>query len=219
MKYYLAVIIACLSIIGSTSVKAQKKNVLFLVVDDLNTWLLSDPKRCTGKIIAPNILRLAERGVVFTQAFTSSPKCSPSRTSFLSGAAPWKSGVYDNGMDVMASPALQDAPSLPEVFQQHGYYIASFGKISHGYSTGVEWDDNTNHRRDTVPPDAPLNGWAKRSDGSPTEKDWGPIHLPESEMNDTKYADAAIAQLKKNHDRPFLIACGFMLVSMCSMLL
>jgi choline-sulfatase len=190
------------------AVQQKSMNVLFLVVDDLNTWLLSNPDRYTGKVIAPNILRLAESGVYFGQAFTSSPKCTPSRTSFLSGVAPWKSGVYDNGVNVSASPALELVPSLPKVFQQEGYFIASYGKISHGYNTGVEWDGYIPHRRDPVPPDAPLNGWARNNKGKPTEKDWGPIHLAEGEMNDTKYADAAIEQLKKNHSEPFFIACG-----------
>src|SRR5210317_938835 len=111
----------------------EQMNVLFLVVDDLNTWLLSNPDRYTGKVIAPNILHLAESGVSFSQAFAASPKCSPSRTAILSGVAPWKSGIYDNGLDVDASPALKDVPSLPNTFKQQGYYIASFGKISHGY--------------------------------------------------------------------------------------
>lgn len=208
-KYYLVFIISCIGIMGNMSMNAQPKNVLFLVVDDLNTWLLSNPDRYTGRVIAPNILHLAESGVSFGQVFTSSPKCSPSRTSFLSGVAPWKSGVYDNGMNVSASPALQDVPSLPKVFQDQGYFVASFGKISHGYDTGVEWDFSKNHSRDPVPPDAPFNSWALKSDGvSTTESDWGPIHLPESEMNDTKYANAAIEQLKKTHTRPFFIACG-----------
>lgn len=194
--------------VNTTSSFAQQMNVLFLVVDDLNTWLLSNPDRYTGKVIAPNILHLAKSGVSFGQAFAASPLCSPSRTAFLSGVAPWKSGVYGNGYDVMASPALQGISSLPKLFQDNGYYIASFGKISHGYDTGVEWDDRMNHSRDPHPPDAPLNGWAVRSDGSPTQMDYGPTHLPESEMNDTRYADKAIAQLKKKHSKPFFIACG-----------
>ena len=39
--------------LGSDSVKPM--NVLFLVVDDLNTWLLSNPDRYEGKVVAPNI--------------------------------------------------------------------------------------------------------------------------------------------------------------------
>lgn len=199
------------SVFGSTAFSAipeRKVNVLFLVVDDLNTWLLSNPDRYTGKVIAPNLLRLAKSGVNFGQAFTAAPKCSPSRTAFLSGVAPWKSGVYDNGVDVSASPALKGVPSLLKVFKQHGYFTASYGKVSHGYYYGVKCDDTLNHKRDPVPPNAPLNGWAESKSGKPTEKDWGATHLPESEMNDTKYADAAINQLKKKHAKPFFIACG-----------
>ena len=69
----------------------QQKNVLFLIVDDLNTWLLSDANRYTGKVVAPNIQRLAREGVLFRSAFSASASCVPSRTSFLSGVAPWKS--------------------------------------------------------------------------------------------------------------------------------
>ncbi|NJL19158.1 MAG: hypothetical protein HC901_02345 [Bdellovibrionaceae bacterium] len=51
---------------GRAEAAAQKPmNVLFLVVDDLNTWLLSDPNRYTGKVIAPNIQRLASEGMLF----------------------------------------------------------------------------------------------------------------------------------------------------------
>jgi len=100
-------------------------NVLFLIVDDLNTLLLGDANRYAGKVVAPNITRLADSGVNFTRNFAAAPKCSPSRTAFLSGVVPWKSGVYDNGYDVNSSPALKDAISLPAYFRQHGYYAAS----------------------------------------------------------------------------------------------
>ena len=42
-----------------------KPNVLLLIVDDLNSWLLGDTNRYAGKVVAPNIRRLAESGVVF----------------------------------------------------------------------------------------------------------------------------------------------------------
>lgn len=182
----------------------ERKNVLFLVVDDLNTWLLDDPNRYTGKVIAPNLSRLARSGVVFTQAFAPSTKCSPSRTAFLSGVAPWKSGVTENGLVVDGSPALEGKTSLPEWFERHGYFTASFGKISHGYNIRDVWDARTPHKRDPVPPGAMLNGMSKRVN----ENDWGPIHLDESHMNDTTYANLAIEQLGRTHDTPFFVACG-----------
>jgi arylsulfatase A-like enzyme len=184
-----------------------RPNVLFLVVDDLNTLMLGDTNRYSGKVIAPNITGLADSGVNFTRNFAAAPKCEPSRTSFLSGVVPWKSGVYDNGYDVNSSPGLKNAISLPAYFRQHGYYVVSYGKVSHGWDLGP-LDDLTGHKRDPFPPGAPLNGYSKDKKGKTTENDWGPSPLPESEMNDTQRADEAIAQLGKKHDKPFFIACG-----------
>ncbi|MEL7265773.1 MAG: sulfatase-like hydrolase/transferase, partial [Planctomycetota bacterium] len=67
-------------------------NVLLLIVDDLNTWLLEDPTRYTGMVVAPNIQRLSRQGVLFHNAYTASPVCCPSRTAFLSGVATNRAG-------------------------------------------------------------------------------------------------------------------------------
>jgi choline-sulfatase len=177
-------------------------NVLLLILDDLNTFLLGDTNRYTGKVIAPNIRRLAESGVVFNRAYTAAPVCSPSRTAMLSGVRPWQSGVYDNGVDIDASAALKTATPMPTLFKETGYYVASYGKIGHGWDFRKSCDDYRPHKRDPNPPDAPFLPFTRG------EQDWGPTHLAEEEMNDTSYADAAIAQLQKQHDRPFFIACG-----------
>ena len=188
---------------SSSGQEKEQPNVLFLVVDDLNTWLLGDTNRYTGKVVAPNIRGLAESGVLFTRTYTSSPFCSPSRTALLSGVSPWKSGLYENGMAIKESVALKNAISFPQLFKEAGYYTASYGKIGHGWSSeGEVWDERIPHRRDPVPPNAPLTTVGKG------EQDWGPTHLKESEMNDTKYADRTIEQLKMKHDKPFFIACG-----------
>ena len=83
-----------LLLLTTAEVRAEEKrmNVLFLVSDDLNSWLLGDTARYAGKVVAPNLTKLAEGGVNFRRAYTASPVCSPSRTAFMSGVAPWKSG-------------------------------------------------------------------------------------------------------------------------------
>ncbi len=196
--------------LGAADKQAPNKqmNVLFLVVDDLNTWLLSDPKRYTGTVIAPNICKLADSGVNFMRNYTASPKCSPSRTAVLSGVAPWKSGVYQNGQAVDESPALKGVPQLPKHFRNNGYYTASSGKVFHGYSKDGCWDEYIGHHRTAKPPNTPLNGWARTKSGRSTESDWGPTHLKEEEMSDTICADFAVKQLQKKHKKPFFIACG-----------
>lgn len=190
------------STFGQAPSEQEKLNVLFLVVDDLNTWLLGDTNRYAGKVVAPNIQRLADSGVLFNRAYTASPFCSPSRTALLSGVSPWKSGVYENGQNISESVPLQNATSLPTLFSEAGYYTASYGKIGHGWDMRSDWDDHRPHKRDPIPPGAPLTPIGAG------EQDWGPTHLKEEEMGDTTYADAAIAQLQKKHDKPFLVACG-----------
>jgi arylsulfatase A-like enzyme len=97
-----------------------KPNVLLLIVDDLNTWLLEDPTRYSGKVVAPNLQELGKQGIVFRRAYTASPVCCPSRTALLSGVRPWQSGMYENGLDSSASAALKQATSMPAVFKQAG---------------------------------------------------------------------------------------------------
>lgn len=183
-------------------------NVLLLIVDDLNTWLLEDPTRYSGRVVAPNIQRLAQQGVLFHNAYTASPVCCPSRTAFLSGVAPWKSGVSRNGVRVSESKVLHGLPSLFKTFQDSGYWITKFGKVSHGYDTGVEFDATMNHKRTPPPPGAPLNGIAQSGGGRVTERDWGATHLAEDQMSDKRLADAAIEAIQQKHDKPFFISCG-----------
>ena len=143
---------------GTATGAEDRPNVLFLVIDDLNTWLLSNPDRYTGSVIAPNIQRLSESGVTFTQAFAAAPKCSPSRTAFLFGVAPWKSGAYDNAVKPeTVNAVLEKVISMPHLFNKHGYYTSKVGKVSHGFSQKGEWDvDERIGGRDPYPPDAPL---------------------------------------------------------------
>ena len=187
---------------GKETPRQDEMNVLFLIVDDLNSWLLGDTNRYAGKVVAPHIRRLADSGVTFTRVCAASPFCSPSRTALLSGVSPWKSGVYQNGQITSESIALQNATSLPKLFNKAGYYTASYGKVGHGWDARADWDDHVPHKRDPVPPNAPLTPVGAG------EQDWGVTHLSEEHMHDTTYANAAIKQLQKKHDKPFLIACG-----------
>lgn len=205
MKLLKAAAVCCfLTALAAQASEKKPMNVLFLAIDDLNTWLLSETHRYGGKVSVPNIQKLADEGVLFMRNYCASPKCSPSRTAVLSGVAPWVSGVYQNSQTPSNSPALKGAFELRRHFQDNGYYVVSSGKIGHGWKSGFKPDAPGSGRgtRDPSPPNAPL---------SPTgrgEQDWGPIHIPEDEMNDTKQADFAIRELQKKHDKPFFIACG-----------
>jgi len=179
---------------------ANRPNVILVFIDDMGWGDFS----CFGNEDAatPNIDRLAGEGVRFEQFYVNSPICSPSRTAFFSGVAPWKSGHYHNALQVNQSQPLDNALSLAGFFKQAGYSTAGYGKITHGWDQKQHWDVKVGHKRDPAPPGAPLTPTGRG------EQDWGPIHLPETEMNDSTNADAAIARLRESHDRPFFIAYG-----------
>ncbi|MCB1121234.1 MAG: sulfatase-like hydrolase/transferase, partial [Verrucomicrobiae bacterium] len=190
---FILLLFPCLVSEAQTTESDNRSNVLFLVVDDLNTWLLNDSNRYTGKVIAPNIRKLANSGVNFTRAYTASPKCSPSRTAVFSGIAPWKSGLWENGQDIDESKVITSVTHLAKFFREHGYYTGKSGKITHGYDQQGNWDEVNRGKnistRTASPLNAPLNGWAKSKSGKPTETDWGPTHRGEEDMYDTQHAN------------------------------
>ena len=73
-------------LLSTGTARAEKPNILFIAVDDLNDWV-----GCLGghpQVKTPNIDGLAERGTLFLSAHCQAPLCNPSRTSLLTGLRP-----------------------------------------------------------------------------------------------------------------------------------
>ena len=68
-------------------------NILIIMSDDQGPWAMG----CAGnsEIHTPNLDRLADEGIRFTNFFCTSPVCSPARASFLTGRIPSQHGVHD----------------------------------------------------------------------------------------------------------------------------
>ena len=78
---------SCVGGYGVAKSRPSKPNVLFIAIDDMNDWTtLFDEK---NPIKTPHLERLAERGTFFTQAYTASAACGPSRSALMTGIHPY----------------------------------------------------------------------------------------------------------------------------------
>ena len=201
-----AVLLFCFGILAHAGEK--RPNVLFILADDMKASL-----GCQGNPLArtPNLDRLAKSGVLFDKAYCQFPLCNPSRASMLTGRHPKTTGVLGNRDEFRKSHP--EWITLPQWFKQNGYVSANTGKIFHGgiddapsWTAGAMKDLDVEKRpRQTV---WPLPGDDKlskdqRSDRLIVLEGNGDGH-PENVV-----ADRAIAFLRKKHDQPFFLACGF----------
>ncbi len=137
--------------------QAKRPNFIVIQTDDQSAATLKGLYR--GKIggfhrIMPNTLDgIVRSGAEFRNYYASSPVCSPSRASMLTGQYPHSSGLLRNDGPFGGWPGLQALPTwnhnVPLALNRAGYRTAHFGKLINGYY------DNVNGRVDrTVPP-----GW------------------------------------------------------------
>ncbi len=107
-----------------------KTNILYITIDDLNDWI-----GCLDghpQVKTPHIDRLAERGLLFTNAHCVVPACSGSRAANWTGLLPIHTGVYGNGQKIERT--MPDAELLPLDLKKQGYYTMGTGKLLHGKS-------------------------------------------------------------------------------------
>ena len=118
------------------AVKAQTPNIVFILADDLGYGDISafNPE---SKIHTPNIDKLAEHGIAFTDAHASSALSTPSRYSLLTGRYPWRTKLKRGGLDG-DSPAMIDPErrTIAQMFSANGYNTACIGKWHLGWDWG-----------------------------------------------------------------------------------
>ncbi|HBO46160.1 MAG TPA: hypothetical protein DD670_19995 [Planctomycetaceae bacterium] len=125
-------------IAGSSAWAAERPNVIIILADDMG-W--GDPGcyNSESKIPTPNVDRLAAQGMRFTDAHAPTAVCTPTRYSLLTGRYCWRTRQKKIVLTPYAMPLIdRDRTTLPELFKQHGYATAAFGK----WHLGIEWQRN-----------------------------------------------------------------------------
>ncbi|WP_430931132.1 arylsulfatase [Saccharicrinis sp. 156] len=118
-----------------------KPNIIYILADDAGYGDLG----CYGqtRFETPNLDKLAERGMRFTQHYSGSTVCAPSRSSLLTGQHTGHTPVRGNkevkpeGQHPMPSSSV----TIAEVMKRAGYVTGAFGKWGLGFP-GSEGDPN-----------------------------------------------------------------------------
>jgi arylsulfatase A-like enzyme len=112
---------------------AERPNIVFVLADDMGPGDLA----CYGGTIAPtpNIDRMAAEGVRFTQYYSASPICSPSRVGCTTGMFPARWRITSFLQERKGNRACEQddfldprAPSVARLLKEAGYAAAHFGK-------------------------------------------------------------------------------------------
>jgi arylsulfatase A len=121
----------------------KRPNIIYILADDLGYGDLS----CFGqdKFFTPNIDRMAEEGMVFTQHYSGSTVCAPSRATLFTGLHTGHNPVRGNkGMKGGGIPIPDSIPMLSEMFHNAGYKVGVFGKWGIGYPGSESSPENRN---------------------------------------------------------------------------
>ena len=192
---------------GEIGVTNTRPNVLLIAVDDLNDWVGYTGRNSDTR--TPHIDALAERGTVFTQAFSQFPLCGPSRASLFAGLLPSTLEIFDHPREdtlVVEAAQKHNTVLLHTAFRQNGYKTMAVGKLLHRHVPEGSVDLSGGRGSWGRMPDGKRVNFS--SDGTMT--DWGPYPGPEAEMSDPIAAAWAVDRLQESHDRPFLLMVGFL---------
>ncbi len=165
----IAALASALSAASSTA-KTDKPNVVWISGEDVCPDI-----GCYGNklVHTPNIDNFANQGVLFTNAFTTSPVCSASRSAFMTGMYQTSIGAHhhrshrDDGYQLPEGVHL-----ITDWFRDEGYFTCNVKPVNSTVKATAKTDFNFNVEN-------PFDGddWGQRNDGQPF---FAHINFPET---------------------------------------
>lgn len=212
-RVIIAIVISWAFVSPMTGAEEIRKNVLFIVADDLAASL-----GCYGDEMArtPGIDRLASQGVLFENAYNQIPLCNPSRASVMTGLRPDEIKVYD--LDRHFREEVPDVVTLSQFFKYAGHRVARVGKVYHynvpasigtdGFDDPPSWEETINpFGRDKLEESLIFNAEPHRKISAALS--WLAADGGDEEQTDGMIATEAIRWLEENGGEPFFLGVGF----------
>jgi len=223
LRLFPLIVLAYSCAAGATAA-AERPNLVFILADDLG-WSDTTLYGTTTFYETPNIERLAGRGMLFTNAYTAHPLCSPTRSSIMTGLDPARTGftgaaghiadvVLEKKLPAQANASQKlltprsvsrldtEYVTLAETIKEAGYVTGHFGK----WHLGRDPWSPLQHGFDVDVP----HWWGAGPAGSyvapwkfPDALDFDP-QIPEEHIED-RMANEAVRFMERNRDTPFFL--------------
>ncbi len=214
-NFFVSLIVSIINLSGGEDLPNRARpNFIVIFTDDMGYGDLGVYGHPT--IQTPSLDRMAAEGLRFTQFYTGSPVCTPSRAALLTGRLPVRSGMANNRRRVLFPPSQGGLPdvevTIPEALSSVGYVSGIIGKwhlghvpghfpTEHGfdeyfgipYSNDMRPTPGGKGRVQTYPPLPLLRG----TEIIETEPDQG--------LLTKRYTEESITFIRNHQDHPFFL--------------
>ena len=208
----------------------QQPNILILWGDDIGWWNISYNNRGQMGYRTPNIDRIANEGVAFTDYY-GQQSCTAGRAAFITGQNPIRTGLTKVGMPGADLGLQAEDPTIAELLKPLGYVTGQFGKnhlgdkdeflpTVHGFDEFFGNLYHLNAEEEPEDPDYPKNPAFKErygprgvlhaladGKGGQTIEDTGPLTKKRMETIDDEVTDRALGFIDRAHrdGKPFFM--------------
>jgi len=208
----------------------KKPNILILWGDDVGWWNISFNNRGQMGYRTPNIDRVANEGVAFTDYYAQQ-SCTAGRAAFICGQSPIRTGLTKVGMPGADVGLQKEDPTIAELLKPLGYRTGQFGKnhlgdkdemlpTSHGFDEFFGSLYHLNAEEEPEEADYPKDPRFKEQygprgvlhckadgKGGQTIEDTGPLVIKRMETIDDEVTEHALRFIDEAHeaDEPFFV--------------
>ncbi len=203
---------------------SRHPNIIIILADDLGWGDLS----CYGhpSIRTPNLDRLADQGMRFTDFYSAAEVCTPSRAALLTGRYPIRSGMCDDKYRVLRRVSAGGLPeseiTIAQALKKQGYSTACLGKwhlgnymnnpAHHPRRHGFDYYFGLPHSNDMNPTPKAPRGATRRLDqeaewwAAPLFRNEELIECPADQTTLTRrYTEEALKFIREHKEKPFFL--------------